>query len=67
MPAKRPRDVNELAKRLVDEATGEAEPQRKPPAKHPEAVKRGKARGESLTPERRREIAKKAAQTRWKG
>jgi hypothetical protein len=29
-PAKRPRDVNELAKRLVDEATGEAKPVRGP-------------------------------------
>ena len=67
MPAKRPRDVNELAKQLVDEATGEAEPQRGAPTKDPEAVKRGKARGESLTPERRSEIAKKAADTRWKG
>lgn len=31
--AKRPRDMNQLAKQLVDEATGEAELQREPPEK----------------------------------
>lgn len=60
-PSKRPRDVNELAKRLVDEATGEAEPQREPPEKAPGAVERGKARAEKLSPEGRSQIAKKAA------
>jgi hypothetical protein len=62
---KRPRDVNELAKQLVDEATGEAEPQREPPAKDAAAVGRGKARAEKLSPERRSQIAKKAADARW--
>ncbi len=52
MTPKRPRDVNQLAKRLVEEATGEAEPQREAPSKDPEAVKRGKARAERLSPQR---------------
>ncbi|MGD2110509.1 MAG: hypothetical protein PVI86_14100 [Phycisphaerae bacterium] len=64
---KRPRDINELAKSVVDDATDS-----KP--KDPAAValgrkggkKGGKARAEKLTPERRREIAQKAAQARWK-
>jgi hypothetical protein len=65
MPPKRPRDVNSLAKKIVDEATGEADPQREPPTKDPEAVKRGKARAASLPAARRSQIARKAAQTRW--
>ncbi len=70
--SKRPRDVNQLAKAIVDQATGEAppEPQSK---KNPAAVelgrlggvKGGKARARKLTPEQRAEIAKKAAQKRW--
>lgn len=69
--AKRPRDPNQLAKMIVDLATGEI----KEPVstKNPAAVelgrmgglKGGKARAESLTPERRKEIAKKAAAKRW--
>lgn len=71
---KRPRDPNELAKLIVDIATGEVEEQ---PiideGKDPAAVslgrkgglKGGKARAEKLTPEQRQEIARKAAQKRW--
>jgi hypothetical protein len=67
----KPRDVNALAARIVQEATGEAPPDES--GKNPAAValgrlggqKGGKARAEKLTPDRRREIAKKAAQTRW--
>ena len=70
----RPRDANQLAKSIVDLATGEAED--KAPAqdgKNPAAValgrlgglKGGKARAKSLSPKRRSEIAKKAAQKRW--
>lgn len=79
---KRPRDVNQLAKALVDLSTGQAatdpasEPvEAKPPEheKNPAAVslgrrgglKGGKARAESLTPEKRSEIARKAAAARW--
>jgi hypothetical protein len=69
----RPRDVNELAHQLVDEATGE-EPKFDPDAgKDPAAValgrkgglKGGKARAAKLTPEERSEAARKAAAARW--
>ena len=72
--AKRPTDINQLAKSIVDMATGDA--QDSAPVsdnKNPAAValgrlggkKGGIARAESLTPERRAEIAKKAAAARW--
>jgi hypothetical protein len=70
---KRPIDINLLAKSITDEATGE---KKKEPesTKNPAAValgrlgglKGGKARASKLTPEQRKEIAKKAAQARWK-
>jgi len=72
---KRPRDINQLAKYIVDLSTGEAEEtETEKPEKNPAAVslgrlgglKGGKARAASLTPKQRSEIAKKAAQTRWK-
>ena len=74
----RPRDPNELAKRIVDLATGEASedmPLPEDEGKDPAGVslgrrgglKGGKARAESMTPERRRDIARKAAAKRWKG
>ena len=64
--------INELAKRIVDEATGE-QPKTKAPEKNPAAValgrlggkKGGAARDAALTPERKSAIAKKAAQARW--
>ena len=64
---KRPKnlDLNQLAKRIVDEATGEEEKAPEPKIKDSDAVKRGKARAEKLTPEQRSEIAKNAAQKRW--
>lgn len=71
---KRPRDTNQLAKFIVDLATGEAEEAPSPDeGKDPAAValgrkgglKGGKARADSMTPERRAEIAKKAAESRW--
>jgi hypothetical protein len=73
---KRPRDVNQLAKAIVDQATSEAAPE--PPAaddgKNPAAValgrlgglKGGKARAQKLTATQRSKIAKKAARVRWK-
>ena len=66
---KRPRDVNQLAKRVVDIATGkEKEPEETPTTKR--AVKGGKkggpARAKALTPQKRSEIARIAAQARWK-
>jgi hypothetical protein len=70
---KRPRDVNELAKQLVDEATGEAPSVDPDAGKDPAAValgrkgglKGGKARAAKLTPEQRIDSARKAAEARW--
>ena len=66
---KRPRDTNQLAKHIVDVAIGE----------HKESLatvpvnefsraagrKGGRARAESLSPDQRQEIARKAARARW--
>jgi hypothetical protein len=74
---KRPRDLNQWAKRMVDIATGEAadiEPApQDDPNKDPAAValgrkgglKGGRARSESLTREERKRIAQDAARKRW--
>lgn len=70
---KRPTDPNELAKQVVDEATGEA-PKFDPDAgKDPAAValgrkgglRGGRARADKMTPEERAESARKAARARW--
>ena len=69
--SKKRKDINVLASEIVGEATKEQENQLSD--KNPAAValgklgglKGGKARAEKLTPERRREIARKAAQARW--
>jgi hypothetical protein len=65
----RPRDVNQLAKMIVDLTTGDE-------TEKPESVKAqsgrkgglkgGPARKAALTSEQRSAIAKKAAETRWK-
>jgi hypothetical protein len=78
---KRPRDPNQLAASIVEEATQETpvkeqepqEPGKGTEGKNPAAValgrlggkKGGKARAAKLTPEQRKEIARKAAQARW--
>lgn len=70
---KRPTDLNRLAADIVDEATGEKKPEPES-TKNPAAVelgrmgglKGGKARAEKLSSERRSDIARKAAQARWK-
>jgi hypothetical protein len=70
---KRPRDTNQLAKLMVDILTGQVE-DREPtpeergvdPAASAMGKKGGPARAASMTPERRAEIAKKAAAKRWK-
>lgn len=70
---KRPTDVNELAKQLVDEATGDAPTFDPDAGKDPAAValgrrgglKGGRARADSMTPEQRSAAAKKAAAARW--
>ena len=69
--AKRPRDPNQLAKLIVDIATGEAEDtasesKRKPSNRRKGGLKGGKARAKGLSTERRSAIAKDAARARWK-
>ncbi len=60
---KRPRDVNQLAKRIVDISTGQESDEVEPV--DGAAVKRGEARAAKLTPEERQAIARKAAHARW--
>ena len=76
---KREHDFAVTAFRVVQEATGQAEPESEETepesieGKNPHAValgrlgglKGGKARFERLTPEQRKEIARKAAHARW--
>ncbi len=82
MPRKKKRDhdFSVTAFRVVQEATGQLKQESKElkpelvDGKNPHAValgrlgglKGGKARSEKLTPEQRKEIARKAAQTRWR-
>jgi hypothetical protein len=73
---KRPRDANQLAKSIVDIATGEVEDHEPTPeeqGKDPAAVslgrrgglKGGKARAEKLSAKKRAAIARRAASARW--
>ncbi|HEV3321548.1 MAG TPA: hypothetical protein VG147_05080 [Solirubrobacteraceae bacterium] len=70
---KRPRDPNQLAKLIVDIATGEVEDPDPDNGKDPAAValgrrgglKGGKARAEKMTAEERSAAAKRAAAARW--
>jgi hypothetical protein len=75
---KRPADVNVMAASIVKEATGPEEPTPEPtkeslPEKNPAAValgrlgglKGGPARAKKLSAAKRKEYAKKAADTRW--
>lgn len=64
---KRPRDANQLAKFIVDVATGE-EPVHEPDTsgQRKGGLKGGKKRAEVLSPGRRSEIARKAASKKWK-
>jgi hypothetical protein len=65
-------DLSQLAKAIVDEATGERKTQ-PGDTRDPAAVSLGRkgglvggqARAAKLSPEQRREIAKKAAAARW--
>ena len=61
---RRPRDMSQLAKRIVDITTGEEE-DTEPEPTDLKAKKRGDARAAKLSPERRSEIARKAAEARW--
>jgi len=70
-----PSDPNQIAAAIVSQATVEtpAKPKARKRRKDPAAValgrrggkKGGKARAANLTPQRRVEIARKAAETRW--
>ena len=59
---RRPRDTNQRAKRVVDIATGQVSDERAEPTGR---AKGGKARAAKLSAERRREIAKQGAESRW--
>jgi len=59
-------DLNQMAYRVVQHATQPLVPET--PAQHTGregGLKGGKARAQKLSPERRSEIARKAAQARW--
>ena len=73
---KRPRDLNQWAKRMVDIATGEVEDREPTPEEQGKdaaavslgrrgGLKGGNARRDKLSPERRAEIARGAAKARW--
>jgi hypothetical protein len=69
----RPRDPNQLAKLVFDIASGEVEDTISESKRHPENVKGraggkrgGKSRAATLSPEQRIEIARIAAEARWK-
>ena len=65
---KRPRDPNQLGKTIVDLATGGATEEK--PAVETEAQRSGRAggsiRAKRLSADQRQEIARKAAETRWR-
>jgi len=65
----KPRDLNSLAASIVGDATNDAEVEpesRQAVAGRAGGLKGGHTRADRLTPERRAEIAKKAAQARWR-
>lgn len=68
MAPKRPRDPNQLAKLIVDIATGDKENDRfkTPSSRAAGGLKGGQARAHKLTAEQRHDIAKTAASARWK-
>jgi hypothetical protein len=72
--SKTPRDINQLAAFMAEQATSDSKPEQpEEHQKNPAAVelgrlggkKGGKARAEKLTSEQKKEIAKKAAKARW--
>jgi hypothetical protein len=64
---KRPRDANQLAKHIVDLATGEAEDMREPQETQAQrsGAEGGRIRARILTASERSRIARKAAKSRW--
>jgi hypothetical protein len=67
-PPKRPRDLNQWAKRMVDIATGEVDESQKMTVERASKAgsKGGPARARALTPEQRSQIARDGAAARWK-
>ena len=69
---KRPRDLNQLAKLVVDIASGEIEDTESPKKRATSVrgraggVSGGNARAKTLPPAERSDIARLAAQARWK-
>jgi hypothetical protein len=67
------RDFTQIAKGIIDQVTGDAPPE-PPDTRNPHAVelsklgasKGGKARAEKLSRPKKRQIARKAAEARWK-
>jgi hypothetical protein len=73
MTKRPPKETNQLAKYILDVTTGAAE-KIEPPKKNPHAQalsslgasKGGQARAKNLSAKKRKQIAKKAAETRWR-
>jgi hypothetical protein len=65
---KRPRDTNQLAKFVIDAATGgiAKNEQHSVPARAASGAAGGKSRALNMTPDQRTEAAKLAAQARWR-
>ncbi len=75
---KRPRDLNQWARRMVDIATGDVEDKELVPQDDPNkdsaavalgrkgGLKGGIARAKSLSPSERKRIAQEAARKRWR-
>ncbi len=66
--SKKNEDVNSLAASIVEQATGEPIHEKNPAAValgRLGGLKGGKARADKLSPKRRKEIAQKAAKSRW--
>jgi hypothetical protein len=68
--AKRPRDVNQIAKLIVDIVTGQAEDtispsKRRSPIGRKGGLVGGKVRSARMSPEERSTLASKAARARW--
>ena len=63
---RRPADMNQLAKAIVDIATGELEDSARSGERATVGVKGGRARAGKLTSAQRADIARSAAEARWK-
>ena len=71
---RRPRDINQLAKLILDISTGEVSDPDPNVGKNPAAIERGRAgglkggaaRAKSLSKRKREAIARQAAKVRWK-